>query len=247
MRDRILGWDGCRNVRDLGGLPTEDGGETRFGRVVRSDNVCMLTEAGRDAVVEYGISRIVDLRWTPEIQDDGPTGLPIEVVHVELLGRRDGVFSEIDARVRDLDDPVERRSTAYRAFLEHFAENFGAAVGAVATAPDGPVLVHCAGGVDRTGLVCALLLRLADVGLTEIGTDYAESERSWAPHVQSWIEEAPDAAERKHRRLLSLCPQQAIVTVLEELEARHGSVEEYLLAAGATAEELERAQARLRD
>ena len=39
---RVLTWDGCLNVRDLGGLPTEDGGTTRFGAVVRGDNPWML-------------------------------------------------------------------------------------------------------------------------------------------------------------------------------------------------------------
>ena len=39
MAERVLEWEGCVNVRDLGGLPTEDGGETRRGAVVRSDTV----------------------------------------------------------------------------------------------------------------------------------------------------------------------------------------------------------------
>ena len=222
MTPRTLRWDGCRNVRDLGGLPTGDGGTTKFGGVVRSDNVCMLTESGRETVVAYGVRRIVDLRWSPEVEDDGPSGLPIDVVHVELLGRRDGTVAEIDARVRDLDDPVARRTGAYRGYLEVFASNFAAAVGAVATAPDGPVLVHCAGGVDRTGLVSALLLRLAGVELADIGADYAESERNWAPHVQAWIDDAPDEAEQR-------------------------GVSEYLVSSGASELELEGARARLRD
>ena len=39
-----LAWEGCVNVRDLGGLPTEDGRRTRLGGVVRSDNVRRLTD-----------------------------------------------------------------------------------------------------------------------------------------------------------------------------------------------------------
>ena len=29
-RARRLAWDGCLNIRDLGGYPTADGGETRW-------------------------------------------------------------------------------------------------------------------------------------------------------------------------------------------------------------------------
>ncbi len=63
MRTRELVWDGCVNVRDLGGLPTEDGRVTRFGAVVRADNVRRLSDAGWEALAGYGIRRIIDLRW----------------------------------------------------------------------------------------------------------------------------------------------------------------------------------------
>jgi protein-tyrosine phosphatase len=41
-----LHWEGCLNVRDLGGLLTEDGRRTRAGVVVRSDNIRVLTDEG---------------------------------------------------------------------------------------------------------------------------------------------------------------------------------------------------------
>jgi len=44
MENRVLAWDGCTNVRDLGGLKTCDGRLTRWGAVVRSDTPARLTE-----------------------------------------------------------------------------------------------------------------------------------------------------------------------------------------------------------
>ena len=41
---RWISLEGAANVRDLGGLPTMDGRTTRFGRVLRSDNLQSLTE-----------------------------------------------------------------------------------------------------------------------------------------------------------------------------------------------------------
>jgi len=52
-RSRILAWDGCYNVRELGGYETENGLRTRWGRVVRADNLIRLSEAGRQALVDY--------------------------------------------------------------------------------------------------------------------------------------------------------------------------------------------------
>jgi hypothetical protein len=49
--DRVLAWDGCVNVRDLGGLPLNGGGETQFGVVVRADSVRGLTERGWQALL----------------------------------------------------------------------------------------------------------------------------------------------------------------------------------------------------
>ena len=63
---RLLSWDGCVNVRDLGGLLTESGGRTRPGVVVRADNIRRLTTAGWERAVGYGVRRVVDLRFPGE-------------------------------------------------------------------------------------------------------------------------------------------------------------------------------------
>jgi protein tyrosine/serine phosphatase len=217
---------------------------TRFGAVVRSDNVRLLSDEGWRQLVEYGVTRIVDLRFATELAEDPPRDVPIDVVHLPLLD--DPVHIEvIDDRVRELKEPTAWRRAIYLAFLDRFAANFATAVAAVARAPNGTVLVHCQGGVDRTGLVAALLLRVAGVGVDTIAADYAASEANWAPFVDEWIEEAKDDDERERRRLLSVMPAGAMRDVLLELERRHGSAWCYLAGAGVDDEDLERVRARL--
>lgn len=246
-RSRTLSWEGCCNIRDLGGLPLEDGGETRFGVVVRADDVSLLTEAGWSEVADYGVRRIVDLRHEsdpyepPQVTD---CYLRTEIVRVPLLDPRSII--EADELLLGVEDSAEWRRRNYLFFLERFAERFGRAVSAVAEHVDGPVLVHCAGGVDRAGLIAALILRTAGVGVDTIAADYAESEANWAPAVDEWIDEAPDAAERRKRRLLSVMPAQAMHDVLVELEREHGNVREFLVSAGVEEEWLERLRDRLR-
>ena len=174
----VLVWEGCVNVRDLGGLPTEDGRRTRAGAVVRSDNVRGLTDAGWRALADHGVTRIVDLRWPEELAEDQPRDVDIDVVHVSVLGEsydRDYV-AELDAHLASVDDVAEHYAWSYVDFLERYRERFGRAFAAIADA-DGTVVVHCMGGNDRTGLVSALLLRLAGVGLETIGEDYSLSAR----------------------------------------------------------------------
>lgn len=236
---RALRWDGCCNIRDLGGLPTEDGGETRFRVVVRADDVTLLSPAGWEALAAYGVKRIVDLRHELPVYERA-----VEVVRLPLL--EDASLLELDALLADIDDPVAWRRESYLFLLDRFQENFAAAVGAVAAGTDGAVLVHCAGGVDRTGLVAALILRDAGVGADTVADDYAESEANWAPSVEEWIAEAPDDAEARKRRLLAQMPADAMRSVLAELERRHGSAREYLLQGGAQADALDRLRERLR-
>ena len=239
----VLAWEGCLNVRDLGGHRTEDGAVTRHGVVVRADALGRLSNAGWQALVDYGIARIVDLRLHDEREADPPRELPVELVHVQLI-ELDPAYRELMNRQNDsAADAAEYIRWSYGDFLERFSGNFVAAIGAVATAP-GPALVHCVGGKDRTGLVVALLLRLAGVSLERIDADYAVSETNLDD--QNWVDEAPDELEAERRRKIIRSPEGVMAAVLAGLERQHGSVREYLLAAGSTAEELDAIRERLR-
>jgi protein-tyrosine phosphatase len=242
-------WDGCVNVRDLGGIPTEDGGRTRMGSVVRSDNVGGLTAAGWRALEAHGVTRIVDLRWPEEVAEDPPRDVDIEVVHVSVLGPSLEASSEYlrehDLHLDTIDDAADHYAWAYLDFLERNRERFGRAVAAIAEA-DGTVVVHCMGGKDRTGLVSALLLRLGDVSLEEIGRDYSLSGPNLLPSLGTWLESAPDAIERARRAKLSDTPARAMEQVVSEVERRYGDVAGYLRAAGVSEEQIEHLRVRLR-
>jgi protein-tyrosine phosphatase len=239
----VLAWEGCLNVRDLGGHPTEDGAVTRHGVVVRADALGRLSDAGWEALVDYGVARIVDLRLHDEREADPPRELPVELVHVQLV-ELDPDYRELMNRQLDgAADAAAYLRWSYGDFLERFSGNFVAVMRAVATAP-GPALVHCVGGKDRTGLVVALLLRLAGVSLERIDADYAVSEGNLDD--QPWVDEAPDEVEAERRRKIIRSPEGVMAAVLAELERRHGGVREYLLGAGSTDAELDAIRERLR-
>jgi protein-tyrosine phosphatase len=248
---RALVWDGCVNVRDLGGIPTEDGGSTRRGTVIRSDNIGGLTPDGWRAVAGHGVVRIVDLRWPEERAQDPPRDLAgaVEVVHVSVLGpsfaEDADFFRGLDRHVDTVEDAADHYAYSYVEFLERNRERFAEALAAVADA-DGPVVIHCMGGKDRTGLVAALLLRIAGVSLEEIGHDYSLSGPNLSVTLDAWLESAPDELERGRRMKLSTTPATAMARVIATIEERHGSVEGYLEAGGLGHEQLQRLRDRLR-
>ena len=229
---RDLVWDGCSNVRDLGGHATAHGVETRFGAVVRSDSRAHLTDAGWEALLAYGVSRIVDLRRDEELDDEPARAVEVEVVHVSLMpgiGRDDPGWTAMVARAEAAPDALGQYVVFYDWALERFASAIVRALEAVASAPAGTVVVHCVGGKDRTGLVAALLLRLCGVSLEDVDADYALTERRLRPRLGE----------------VATAPAGAMATVLDRLERRYGSVEAYLVASGLEPEAVESLRARL--
>jgi protein-tyrosine phosphatase len=211
--DRTLRWPDCENVRDLGGLPTTDGGRIRPGALIRADDLCQLTPASVAALREYGIRRIIDLRGSLEAeQDPGP------FAGDDMYRRVPFIDEEAD---RDRDPAEEATLLAtYRASVERNAAHIAAGITALASAPPGGVLVHCAAGRDRTGVHVALALRVAGVAVDDIAADYALSPE---------------------------CTPEVIVATLGVIEERHGSVPEYLRGAGVAPEHLIDLRRRLRE
>jgi protein-tyrosine phosphatase len=241
-----LAWEGCLNVRDLGGLPTEDGRRTQLGGVVRADNVRKLTDEGWRALADHGVQRIVDLRWPEELAEDQPRDVDIDVVHVSVLGPAiDAEYvAELDAHLHSVDDVADHYAWSYVDFLERYRDRFGNAFAAVADA-EGTVVVHCMGGKDRTGIVSALLLRLAGVAHEAIGEDYAITSVNLEPSTSRWIPAIADDVERAKWEKLRDTPADAMVRVVREIESRYGDVASYLRAAGLTEEQVGRLRERL--
>jgi protein-tyrosine phosphatase len=250
LRSRELVWDGCLNVRDLGGHRTVDGGETNFGAIVRADSVSQLSEAGWEALTAYGVRTVLDLRGEHERDVDPPGNPPVEVLQVPFMEASEAeweeIAEEIEAAAAAAPDVATSTRDVYLIFLERFGANVAAALKAVANAPEGGVVVHCVGGKDRTGLLVAFLLHLAGVPDEEIATDYALSEERLRPRHEAWFEAADSEEELERLRRIAQTPAESMLGVFRELESRYGSVEGYLRSTGLTEEELERLRHRLR-
>ena len=231
--DRVLRWDGCVNVRDLGGLPLAGGGETAYRVVVRADWLPGLSEAGRAALVDYGVSLIVDLRPEREDRSDEYEPLPAPVLRQAMDPR------PVPAA---WDWPSMRE--AYLALADTYRAELAQALTALGNA-EPPAAIHCAGGRDRTGIACGMALWLAGVEHDAIAADHALSDENWAPFNEEWLERASDEEERERRRRVSQPAGRTLVEVLEEIERQEG-IRERLLAAGADEAALDRLVGRLR-
>ena len=162
--EREVSWRGAGNARDLGGLPLEDGGATRIKRVFRSGKLDELDEEGWAELAAAGVRTIVDLRNDNEIVELPlrPVELTATVSPLEQIN--DPFFATWTGKHGQMD--------YFRASIDHWPSLYIAAFSAIAEAPSGGVVIHCAAGRDRTGAICALLLDAAGVERDAVLEDY---------------------------------------------------------------------------
>jgi protein tyrosine/serine phosphatase len=156
-----LDWPDCVNVRDLGGMPTVDGGRIRAGALIRADGLFRLTSKGVAAVRAAGVVRILDLRWRAECERE-PSPFATDPIQLQVSLLQD-------------DPAYEAPHDTYGPMLDHNGDRIRPAFHVLAAAPPGPVVVHCHGGRDRTAVLVALALAVAGVPDEAIVADYALS------------------------------------------------------------------------
>jgi hypothetical protein len=239
MSDQLLGWDGCLNARDVGGYLTVDGRRIRPGALLRSDNLCRLTERGREQLVASGVRTIVDLRNVNEHRiDPPPYGANTAPDAVQLYLSRPLYDMDDQETLAQLQWSRARYGANYCRLLGGFRRTAAAIFSSVADAPEGGVLVHCHVGKDRTGVVVAVLLALAGVPNESIVADYALSQDVlWS----RWEAERLDAPALPPPH----APPEAMAEVLDWLEREHGGAEGYLRAIGLSDDRIARLRARL--
>jgi protein-tyrosine phosphatase len=229
-----LDWPGCRNVRDVGGLPTSDGGRIREGVLIRADSLHNLTPEGVQAVRDAGVCRILDLRGDREA-----AAMPTPFVD-DPLGVRQSL--------QDPADPEHGQATIVEActwMLDRRPELFAAAVKAIADAPDGAVVVHCHGGKDRTGMVIALALSVAGVPEEEIVADYFLTQARLAEWLAEQLAAEPDTSLHAEMKEFRDTRAESMTAILRHLDEKYGGPEAYLRHGGLTTDDLARLRAKL--
>ena len=270
--DRWVRLDGTANTRDLGGLPTTDGGSTVSRRILRSDNLQTLSDDDvRRLVEEVGLREVVDLRTTAEIllEGRGPlravpsvthrhfTLLPERGHHTDVFAVEEKEDVELPAdwaesilprqtAEHDRDEPPAVRS--YLGYLSDRPEAVVGALRALAEGGPGASVVHCAAGKDRTGVVSALALAVAGVGHDEIVADYALTAEVIEGVVARLAASSTYAEDMERRDVASHTPRaETMDRVLTLLDERWGGPAAWLEAHGFGAAPQAALRARLRD
>lgn len=206
---------GLANFRDLGGLPTYTRRVTRHGVLYRSDAPAA-GDLPPDAA--WPPTLVFDLRSTDELIEPHPLRTNGTTVHrFMLLGA---------ARPHTLRELRAAGAFDLRGLYGELITRVGRTlpeVLALLVEADGPALVHCAAGKDRTGVLVAVLLRCAGVTREAVIADYVRTAAAMDEvrrrigvddgEIQQLFDEFPEAVS---------APANAISSVLAHIEAGGG-------------------------
>lgn len=235
-RRRILNFPSLLNARDLGGYPTSDGATTRWRSLLRADDPVQLTPEGLQSLLDYGLKTVIDLRWPEEVAAS-PNPLPsphIGFQHISLLAESALDWGRLSGEGLKEDWKC--------AVLTHARPQLKRVLQVIAAAPEGPLLFHCVAGKDRTGVVAAVILALADATPAAIAYDYcASTERLREAYLLRYAGRDRDEILEAVR-----CPPEGAHRMLGYLD-RRGGIRAYLREIGLSGEEIGRLRARLRD
>ena len=221
----LLDIEVVHNIRTMSQCRVTEGGMF-CSDLVRSATLGSLTERGIQQLREQGITTVVDLRSsqeleirpTPDLSAAGIRVVHAPVVEYDASPLEPRNFQGYAVRYREL---LDLGRDAYRTFFE------------TAATAEGRVLFHCSAGKDRTGIAAALLLSLAGVSDDEIIEDYARSAELLEPLWDTWKprfdEEGID--EDLARRMMG-SERQDMADTLAYIRSRWGSAEGYLIDIG---------------
>jgi protein-tyrosine phosphatase len=241
-RSRTLPFDGVDNFRDYGDYATAAGRRIHPGRLYRSANHAMATDADLEAMAALDLAVIVDLRRAEERRRNPSRRHAAFAAQV--------IDNDIDDRPEDpwltflKDSDLSAASLRgylmdyYRAapFEARHVDLFSRYFRAVADA-GGPVLIHCAAGKDRTGILAALTHHLVGVHRDDITEDYlltndeARFERR-APMIMQHLAEASGRpADAAIARVAMGVEAAYLAEAFRAIEAEYSSIDAYLATA----------------
>lgn len=164
---------GAYNLRDLGGLSTQNGKTIKRGKIFRAGQITRIPDTEFDKLAALNIQTICDFRTTKE-----QTASPDRWHNLEQINR-----CSLPVGEGRMDTPWQEKvkmglgkeSYLYKANRSYVETNFGQFKSFFKLLLDErnyPLLFHCTAGKDRTGFAAAILLHILGVDKETILEDY---------------------------------------------------------------------------
>jgi protein-tyrosine phosphatase len=236
---RLLNFEGISNFRDLGGYPTADGHQVKWGVLYRTGTLAHSSNADLEGLEQLNLKTLIDFRSSTEKEQE-PNRLPDPVgfAVIEIPTLDDGnkaMVGEIMERIETGNfeglEPNQMMLDANRQFASTFTPQFRQFVATVKEADGAPIVWHCSAGKDRTGFAAAILLRILGVPQTVIMQDYMASKQHALEARKSQLLmlrlfKGQEAADKLS--ILMGVEEEWLQAAFEEIDATWGSFDNYV-------------------
>jgi len=185
---------GVKNFRDFGGYKTQNNSYVKKGVLFRSAGLSELTLADQELVNNMSIASVCDLRRQEELERS-PTRWPekssTQFYHLPFFNKQSKVSTgSVLVEAQKYNDAAKSRQimlNIYRGVvLDSMALEQIKKIFQLLTQEENlPLLIHCSGGKDRTGISCALILTLMEVNFDDIMADYMMSLELYTDRVDT--------------------------------------------------------------
>lgn len=241
MTSRLHAYDAVENFRDFGDYDTAAGRRIRSGVLFRSGHHARASDADLVKLGKLALGTVVDLR-RPIERTKQPSRRPEGFAARVLVSDLDAVGEAPHItflKSGDLTPDSGRRFMtglyAEMAYSPSHLEVFSAYFHALAD-PAGPVLIHCAAGKDRTGVLAALTHHLLGVGRDDLIEDYlltntAVDLEGRAPEMAAQLEKVTGRRPSDDAVVAFMGVEPAFLeAAIRSIERRSGSLDAYVEA-----------------
>ncbi len=175
---------GAKNFRDFGGYATNSGTNVKSGILFRADGLWALTDEDLAVLKPLGIRTIYDLRRGQELERSPSRWLPEAATtfyHLPLFQDNSKVGTgSVLSRAQASNSAEASRQIMLDVYKNMVLDPFAVSqiqryFHLLIQHQHSPMLVHCSGGKDRTGVLCALTLTLLGVDFKDVLEDYMHS------------------------------------------------------------------------
>lgn len=236
---RVLPLGGVHNFRDYGGYDAGHGARIKHGLLWRSAQHGDASEDDLDAIHALGIANVIDLRGPIErdmkpCRRHGDFAAQVWTYPEETAGlalhteAADGVVSAQEARAAmiGLYEGIAFRENLVPMLRLYFE---------ILHRAEGPSLVHCVAGKDRTGWAVAMVQHALGVPRDAIMHDYMVTNS--AGNIEARIAAGATHIRERHGgisdetvRALMGVEEDYLNAALTAAEARYGDIDSYLAA-----------------
>lgn len=237
-RLRYYTFEHIYQFRDIGGYTTVDGHMTVYNRFFRSSALYGITLEDQRQVYDLGVRTVIDLRTAEELVEQGRTqfddSIAMNLLHIPMITRHQSLYDlAAISRSEALINGLEQIHPFFPQFFE------------VVSALDHAVVFHCSLGIDRTGLLTALLLDLAGVAHEEIVSDFSRTNIYLAPRLPLLRQRRPAYLTPNEFEQLIVAHPQAMRDLLQYVYQKYGNARGFLMHVGVSTQHIEQVLHRL--